>query len=328
MGGDDLINDGVIIRAGRNDAARANPDKTFIVTGVPRGGTTLMAGLLHEAGVYLGEDVLDLTHEDREFIAALYTRNHPAMGALIARRNARGGPWGFKAPILSHFMKPEDLQRFRNLHLIVVFRDPIAIGVRQAMAEHESPLATARNAANAMAELVTLVEKTSYPTLMLSYEKCITSPEPVIDTFMNFCGFGADPGLRQRLLNQVRPNDHDYAVNARRVLNGMIDGLVGTHLAGWCWDQRSGETFSVDICLDGRKAATVRSEEFRQDLEDAGIGHGRYGFFADLAPLGAGPDTIITVNITGKTYPLPNGGKPLRVYAGFNLAHFAAMPAS
>jgi hypothetical protein len=50
MSGDDLINDGVIIRAGRDHAAHASPDKTFIVTGVPCGGTIPMAGLPPGAG--------------------------------------------------------------------------------------------------------------------------------------------------------------------------------------------------------------------------------------------------------------------------------------
>lgn len=325
MSGDELINDGMILRPGQ-DGAREHVDKTFIVTGIPRGGTTMAMGLLREAGVYVGEDVLERTHEDRDFIHALHDGDFAAVGALILRRNARGGHWAFKAPILPMFMKPPDLARFRNLHVIAVFRDPIAIGVRQALAEHESPLHTARNAARAMSELIAFMEQTACPTLMLSYEKCIVYPEAVIDTFMSFCGFGTDADLRRRLLEKVRPNDQEYVANVRRIFNGNVDGLTGTSLNGWCWDQVSHESFSLDVCFDGKKVTSVTADRFRRDVLDAGIGSGHYGFQVDLAPFGARPDTVVTVNISRKTYALPNSGKPLRLYPGFDPARFPASP--
>jgi hypothetical protein len=316
MGGDDLVNQGVILRPGKHDPAQAQQDPTFIVSGIGRGGTTLIAGLLKEAGIYLGSRVTHIVHEDDEILHLLRGRAFEALDALIARHNARGGPWGFKAPVVQGYFKPSDLARFRNPHLICVFRDPVAIAVRSAMAEQEPVIPFVRESARSMAGLATFAERATCPILLLSYEKCLLFPETLVDTIMRFCALGTDADLRRRLLNRVNPNDTVYATHARRLFEGMIDTVMGTTLLGWCWQKGSDETFDVDLCLDGRITARTRADQFRGDLRDAGIGNGCHAFAFDLAPFNAGPDTLVTVNMTGKTVELPNGSKPLRAYAG------------
>jgi hypothetical protein len=315
MGGDDLVNQGVILRPANYVPAQAQQDPTFIVSGIGRGGTTLIASLLREAGLYLGDQVADIVHEDDEILHLLRSRAFDDLDALIARRNARGGPWGFKAPVVQGFFKPSDLARFRNPHLICVFRDPVAIAVRSAMAEQEPVIPYVRESARSMAGLATFAERATCPVLLLSYEKCLLFPATLVDTIMRFCALGIDADLRRRLLIQVNPNDTIYANHARRVFEGMIDTVVGTKLLGWCWQKGSDETFDVDLCLDGRITARTRADQFRGDLQDAGIGNGRHAFAFDLTPFNAGPDTVVTVNMTGKTFELPNGSKPLRAYA-------------
>jgi hypothetical protein len=323
MSSDGLVNEGVILRPGQADPSQP---PTFIVTGVGRGGTSLIAGLLAEAGVYMGQHLSELTHEDTEILHILRGRDDAALNGIIARRNALGRPWGFKAPVLSSFLRPPDLARFRNLHLLAVFRDPIAIAVRHAMAEYESSLRAAVDSARAMSEIALLVEQTNVPALMLSYEKFTVFPEATVDKLMAFCGFGASPDLRQRLLGQVRPNNQDYATRYRRAFNGNIDGLIGTILYGWCWDQNWREQFNLDIRFNGTKVAETRSDKYRRDLGDAGIGDGHHGFVIDLAPLRPRPDTVVSVNVAGKTYMLPRGDKPLSLIAGYEPSRFGAVP--
>ena len=327
MGGDDLVNQGVIFRPGQQDPAQLRLDPTFIVSGIGRGGTTLIAGLLREAGIYLGSQT-NFVNEDDEILHLLRTRDVDGLDALIARHNARGGPWGFKAPVVQGYFKPAELARFRNPRLICVFRDPVAIAVRGAMAEQEPVIPYVRESARSMAGLATFAERATCPVLLLSYEKCLLFPDNLVDTIMRFCALGTDPDLRRRLLDQVKPNDTFYATHARRVFEGMIDVLAGTTLTGWCWQKGSDEIFEVDLCLDGRITARARADLFRGDLRDARIGDGRHAFFFDLAPFNVTPDTVVTVNMTGKTFQLTNGGKPLRAYPGFDPARYGAEPIS
>lgn len=319
---EDLVNKGVILRPGKGLPADAGQGRTFIVSGIGRGGTTLVAALLREAGVFLGEQVSDLVHEDYEILDALRTRDPTRLDAFIARRNARGGDWAFKAPVLIAYLQAKDLLRFRNPHLLLVFRDPVAIAVRHGVAEHEDPIPVVGEVAKAMAGMAALVEQSACPALMLSYEKAIMFPEAVVDAVIRFCGFDPGNGLCQRLLARVQPNAETYIATARRDFKGMLDFVWNGTLHGWCWEVGADVPIDVDISLDGTKVATARADLFRSDLQQAGIGGGRHGFSVNLAALGAMPDTRVQVRVSGRTYELNHSGKALRLFPGFTPAAF------
>ena len=57
---DSMINDGMLVL---NDNACTQSQRTLIVLGAPRGGTSMVAGVLHHLGVYMGSDLLP-TFED------------------------------------------------------------------------------------------------------------------------------------------------------------------------------------------------------------------------------------------------------------------------
>jgi hypothetical protein len=62
MRDDDLINRGVIINplAGRSQRS----GRTFIVTGLHRSGTSLVASILQHAGIFMGRQINDAVFED------------------------------------------------------------------------------------------------------------------------------------------------------------------------------------------------------------------------------------------------------------------------
>ncbi|HVY16395.1 MAG TPA: hypothetical protein VHB27_14310 [Rhodopila sp.] len=315
---DDLINKGVIVKPGR----RAVPPgmakgRTFLVSGTGRGGTTMVASLLHEAGLFLGDRLSDLVFEDSEVIEVLASRDLARLDALIARNNARHQDWGLKAPMLVGYLQARDLQRFRDPHLLIVFRDPVAIAVRHATAEHVSPLPVVREVAEASFGLACFAEDVSCPTLMLSYEKAISFPETVVDAVTRFCGFPDSAELRQRLLARVEPNAKAYINNARRMFQGTLDNVLGWNLHGWCWQSGFDEPVDVDIVLDNVKVATLRADRYREDLQAAGIGDGRHSFIVNLKQLGARAESMLTVRASGRTFELAKSRRPVASFPGF-----------
>src|SRR6185312_16242886 len=131
----DRLNFGIIvIGADGRAAGRANP-KTFVMSGVARSGTTLVAGLMRRAGVFLGDPLHEVVLEDAQILELLRTRSMAALQQVIARRNAAHAVWGFKLPNLHAFLRTEELALFRSPHLILVFRDPVAVTVRSAISE-------------------------------------------------------------------------------------------------------------------------------------------------------------------------------------------------
>jgi hypothetical protein len=40
--------------------------------------------------------------------------------------------------------------------------------------------------------------------------------------------------LRERLITVIEPNRPDHLTGARRRFEGLVEGIIGDHLCGWC----------------------------------------------------------------------------------------------
>jgi len=93
---------------------------------------------------------------------------------------------------------------------------------------------------------------------------------------------------------------------------GYLDNI---NLSGWAWDASQPNTpISVDIYDGGIKIATVRADQFRQDLVNAGIGNGRHGFTLPSSVCTFGRGHWVAVKYSGLNEALSNS--PQWVYCG------------
>ena len=101
--------------------------KTLVVLGAPRGGTSVVSGVLRIAGVFMGED-LGHQHEDPAF-----RQEVPLEQKIntIREQNAQYKVWGWKLPNTIYYLKAV-FPLLRNPHLIVVYRDPFSIALSSA----------------------------------------------------------------------------------------------------------------------------------------------------------------------------------------------------
>ncbi|WBK00083.1 glycosyltransferase family 4 protein [Methylocystis parvus] len=66
---------------------------------------------------------------------------------------------------------------------------------------------------------------------------------------------------------------------------GHLDEIRHGAVRGWAWSpDRPGQRLLVDVFVEGRFAGQCLANLYRPDLEDAGIGDGRYAFQLNLAP--------------------------------------------
>jgi hypothetical protein len=91
---------------------------------------------------------------------------------------------------------------------------------------------------------------------------------------------GTDGDLANSPKTIILPADQGAPDNA--TVGGSLDGADGENISGWAWDQiQPNGPIDVDI-YEGDGAltllATVPANQFRQDLLDAKIGDGKYGF--------------------------------------------------
>ena len=101
--------------------------KTYVVLGCPRGGTSLIAGALKTAGVYMG-DYRTPQYEDPEFKVPIAdaARAVNILAPVIKRRNMKYENWGWKFPNSIYYIRNIQ-QLLINPVYIFVYRDPISI---------------------------------------------------------------------------------------------------------------------------------------------------------------------------------------------------------
>jgi hypothetical protein len=303
---DDLINKGFIVNRQGAEAGR-----TFIVTGLHRSGTSLVAALLRQTGLFIGNDANEVVYEDQEIARLLTARDSEALRQLIAARNADHPRWGFKYPRLCYALDAADLRWFDRPHVIVTFRDPVSMAVRTSLSEYREPMRTMRDVIADQNAMMAFISQLDCPNLLLSYEKILMFPQDFIDAMLAFCDIPCGAELRARLLATIEPNRPRYLISARRRFDGLIEGVRGGQLYGWCALTKSAEAVTLDVLVDDRVSLTLVADIFRQDLLDAGIGEGRHGYFVPLDALQARWDSVIRVRVARHGVELDNSGTRL-----------------
>jgi hypothetical protein len=311
---DPLVNQGVILRRGSAPETAPGGGRTFIISGIGRGGTTMVAAVLREAGMALGDSLAELVLEDMEMLYVLRSNDAVLLDRQIARRNAQYADWGFKLPNIHSHLRYSDLERFRNPHLILIFRDPVAISVRAVISDFYEALDVLRNTTAALDGLVAFLNHTRCPALLLSYEKTLGFPDGFIDAMAAFCGLTVDADTRRRLLQQMRPNSSVYARGTMSVFNGNIETVRDDTLFGWCAEANVLAPVELDLLINERPVLAFKADRFRSDLVAAGFGNGNHGFSVALTRFAPTPDDRLAIQVHGRNFLLPNSGRRLAEY--------------
>ena len=123
-----------------NSHAADMPYKTVIVLGVPRGGTSMVSGVLAKLGVFMGsQDKLEPFYENTELGLCCKLKDKKKAQKTIAIYNDKYAIWGIKIfpkAWLFWFSRAY----FRHPIYIVVFRDILAIAKRQVVSLDKSLL--------------------------------------------------------------------------------------------------------------------------------------------------------------------------------------------
>jgi hypothetical protein len=308
----ELVNKGFIVDSPGTGGSGGG--KTFIVTGLYRSGTSLVASILRQVGIFMGSEINDIFHEDVALARVVEGRDRDGLQRLISERNAVYGTWGFKLPMLCAFLDHDDMALFNDPHVIVPFRDPVATSVRTALSDYQAPMQALRKVAGDMAAMMAFVDRLGCPKLLLSYEKSLVFPGDFVDAITQFCGLPQSDMLHERLTRLVEPNRERYIAGSRRHYQGIIDGVIGGNLYGWCCLAGVADPVALDLFVDERPVLGFVADAFRQDLRDAGYGEGKHGFYLDIGKLGLRPHSVIRIRVTEREIELDNSGRRLQDY--------------
>lgn len=306
-----LANQGIILARPGNGIPGP---RTFIVTGTQRSGTSMIAAILRQLGVFMGARLNENVVEDEDIAEVLAREDLDGLRAIIRGRDETQGTWGFKLPMLDRDLGANAFAMFRDPHVILIFRDPAAVAVRGALSDYNEPMARLRDAVAEQAALVAFADRLRCPLLVLSYEKALAFPDVCVDAVLTFCGLPRHDLVRARLVPLIAPNKPGYIDEARRRFDGKIDGMDAGALHGWSRRTAADEPVVLELLADGHFVKQFVADVFREDLRDAGFGTGAHAFVVKTEGLGLSPDTIIRVRVAKFGVELENSGRPFQEY--------------
>lgn len=295
---DDLTNTGFVVR---NPAKAGEAARTVVVVGPARGGTSMAALVLEKLGVYMGETQDRAVLEDVTVARALEEGGDlAAFDRLVRQRDSVHRIWGWKRPGALRYVD-RFAGRVRGLCFIVMFRDPLAIALRNTIALNMDLDRALRDAQAEVGGVVDYALATLHPALLVSYEKAMVDREGFVDAVAAFLGLAPDPARRDAAIAAIDGKRHEYIVNARPLHpRGRVDDLHGTVLAGWARGDAD-DPVEVEVYVDGALVATVTADRHRPDLEKRRVGTGHHGFRVDLADhlRGGGQQVNVRVRQSG-----------------------------
>lgn len=190
-----------------NEVAHLPEQRTIVVLGVERGGTSMVAGVLRGMGINLG-DRAGLNHEDPKFIS-----DDPSkLRTYIRSRNERHDIWGFKMPkatMALRFLEPE----LRNPIFIVAYRNPLSIADSWMQRGAGQLVDVLERVDVYQNELNALYRRTNSPTLLVNYERALLEEETrecFVDELANFVGWELGTTQRARSIGMMTGDGGGY----------------------------------------------------------------------------------------------------------------------
>ncbi len=165
---------------------------TVPITGVPRGGTTMVAAVVEALGINLGprEDLVEYHFEDQTMNSPYVEIQHK----YLRQRNAHHKVWGWKDPAGVHSIK-NIIYALRNPHTIVVFRDTLASiqGEMRFDKQYEvDPQRPFHELAEATLtrwrDIWEFVTSIQVPIMLVSYERAVMRPKVFLNELSAFLG--------------------------------------------------------------------------------------------------------------------------------------------
>lgn len=195
-----------------------NRQRTYIIIGNGRGGTSMVAGVVAALGVPITAHEASVNYEDGDIVHAAQGRDAAgrklnttraqdirAVRGIIAARNASFDLWGWKDPSADLYIR-DVIGDLRSPHFIFVHRDIAAVATSHLALQPESdpldaiavPLGRLNNYWQILAEL-------RRPTLMVSHERGRMKPDVLAAELAAFIGADVDEKAAELISRFVSP---------------------------------------------------------------------------------------------------------------------------
>lgn len=249
------------------------PHKTVIVLGVPRGGTSMVTGVLTKLGVFTGGETP--FYENSKLDICSDEKNKTKAKKIIAGFNHEYPVWGMKImPKSWKFWFNQGI--FREPVYIVVFRDLLAIANRQVVSLDKSLLTEMFKAVRFNFFLLVFLVFNKRPALIISYEKAILFPESLVEGVSAFLGISNNAAGSEEAIKFIKPSPADYVMRSTTHCRldidahyfGYLDIVDSTQASGWVLSVLDNDPVKIELLVNGQYKQATTTSIIRKDVQE------------------------------------------------------------
>jgi hypothetical protein len=295
-----LKNTGIAVLGDQN-LIKSN-QKTIIVVGVARGGTSMVAGSLHHLGFFGGERSGPPVYEDVSLAEAFENKDTKRIQELISLYNRNHDTWFFKRPSVIDYLD-EIHHKVRNPVFIFIFKDIFTVSNRNNISMQQDILKGLSNAQNDYAKILKFLSKNNNINgVLVSYEKALLHTREFVDELTStLFKSGVSSTKKQKLLSFIEPAPEHYLDSSRKTkVVGTLEMVTEERLTGWAKTAYSTQNVCLHLYINGH---LIDKTHANQNLTYLAEEHQGYGFIFELKkPLKTGD--LVAVRAEGEVNDL------------------------
>jgi len=257
-------------------------EKTLIVVGIARGGTSLIAGTLDHLGIFTGDLSNKPVFEDVKLATSFENNDIEKATDIINEYNNKNNCWAFKRPrSINYNDKINSL--CRNPIYLFVFKDIFAVSNRNNISMKSDIISGLQKAHQDYSKILEFISNNDLTGFLFSYEKVMGNKEAFVDLLIDVIGQeNVTQNERESALNFIEPNPKEY-LHVSRITRGIgqIGSIQENCVVGWGKYAASEKTAIAELYINDKLIDSVEAKDFRQHALDSKIhssGHCGYVF--------------------------------------------------
>lgn len=254
----------------RLNATPSRGEKTIVILGVARGGTSMVAGILRHLGVFLGDKAAAPVFEDVRLAEAIEASDMAGARAIVSAYDSVHPVWGFKRPgLVEHLSWAPAL--FRHPAYVFIFRDVLAIGNRNALSMKSDVLKSMKQSLRQYEVMREFIATTDAPALLVSNEKALIHPTEFVSELVAWTGLEVTSEQVARATASIVIDPPDYLNASRLQFLGRLDRAAVDYVGGWAFIRGRSGPATLEVLVEGRVVGTVVADRPRPDVKEKGI---------------------------------------------------------
>lgn len=169
---------------------KIKPNKSIVICGITRGGTSFAASVFGRLGVPFsrrGERNIGARYEHRDLRAAFVGKEGDAIREIATGFSKEYPVWAWKLPAIQReFEFVAEL--VPNPHFVIIFKEPLSVAARKTDLKGKDTLQSLDQVMTVYQHMASIAKKTELPLLLVSYDRAMASLDSFLPDAAKFAG--------------------------------------------------------------------------------------------------------------------------------------------